>query len=548
MAQRGKGWLDLGLGCLPLSAFFAFFYGIPVAYLMLSLDLSELVQSVGDPYVIKLTVDTAIQALASTIPSVILAIPLAYFFSEFSFKGSGILRNLLLTPFFIPAFAVTEGIIIMLGERGLVNQVLAALLGKPPPVLSVLYSMEAVILVHIFYYLPLAVVILGEGLSSVNQELLDAAKVSGAGWFLTFKTIYFNHLLPFVAASSLLIFAFSFITYSTPILIGGRFSTLEVEIYSTRTKSISSSLALIQLLITSIVSGTIMLLRERLYKRGATVGQKRRPRRLSFSTACEKALLVFATVIMAVELFPVYLVMAQSVSTSAVVLFPSTFSLENFSALLAAEFGFGMRFSDVLLQSLSIATVVSLVSICISIFIVWQSFEGESFRRVTSWLLSLPLSVSRSSLALGIMLAYGFGLLRLYGSWLLMVVGHVAIIVPLTARIIEASWFRISSDIKDAAELSGASRLFRLTRIELPIIAPAVAASFLLAFSSSISEFTFSNFFSTFNLMTLPISVAVLLDIRRLDLAAALNGVIIVIVMAAEAISSMASEDAMRVI
>jgi ABC-type Fe3+ transport system permease subunit len=207
-----------------------------------------------------------------------------------------------------------------------------------------------------------------------------------------------------------------------------------------------------------------------------------------------------------------------------------------------------LKFVDVLLQSLAIGVVVALSSVAVSVFLIWRGSRDERIRRITAAILSLPLSISRSSLALGIMLCYGFGLLMLYGSWTIIVIGQIAIIVPLTARVIEASWTRIGVDVRQAAELFGASRIFTLLKVELPLIAPAVLASFLLAFSSSISEFTMANFFSTFNLVTLPVSVVSLIDLRRMDLAAALNGIIIVIVIAAEVMSSFLSDEALRVI
>jgi|GEM_PF-1429132 len=547
MAKGDKGGLVLALSYLPLMAFFTFFYALPILSILFSTDATQLVSLLGDPYIIRLTVDTTVQAIASTVPSIMLAIPLAYFLSRYAFRGANLLRYLLLTPFFVPAFAVTEGIILMLGERGILNQILAALLRIDPPVLDVLYSMVAVVIAHVFYYLPLAVLILEQGFSSVDRELVDASEVSGASWFLTLKVAYLNRMIPFVTASSLLVFAFSFITYSTPILIGGKFTTLEVEIYSTRARPVSSSLALFQLMFTFLLSLAILALREKLYVKDASSTRGRMPKTPVLTTS-GKVLLGYAIVLVAIELLPVYLVLAQSISSSTVVLFPTALSLDNLIRLFGTEFGFGIGFIDVILQSFSIATVVALFSVFASVLIVWQGSKREDVRKLMTALLSFPLSISRSSLALGMMLCYGFGFLRLYGSWTLIAAGHIAIIVPLITRVMEASWTRISPEVRDAAELFGASGIFRLLKVELPLIAPAIVASFLLAFSSSISEFTFSNFFSTLNLMTLPVSAAVLIDLRRLDLAAALNGLVIVVVMAAEAATSLVSEEAIRVV
>jgi len=548
MATRGQGSLVHALDYLPLLAFALFFYAIPICYVLASINVQELAGLLNDPYVLKLIWNTILQAVASTIPSIVLAIPVAYFFANYAFRGSKIVRNLLLTPFFVPAFAVTEGMIIMLGERGLVNQFLELILGTRQPVLDVLYSVTAVVMTHVIYYLPLAMLILEQGFSSVDQDQLDAAHVSGADWLTTLRVVYLSHLVPFLAASAILVFAFSFITYSTPILIGGKFTTLEVEIYSTRTRSVSSSLAIIQLAMTLAISVLVMAFRERTYKSSLGSARPLSREEGQSHTLGRRALLVYCILVAVIELMPVYLVLVQSVSQSAVVLFPTSISLEGFSALFAQEFGFGVGFIDVLLTSLSIAFVASLCSVLLSILIAWRGLQSKRARGSTGLLLSLPLSISRSSLALGMMLSYGFGMLQLYGSWILFILGDIALIVPLIFRVIEASWLRIGSEVREAASTFGASDLYRLFRIELPLIAPAVASSFMLAFSSSISEFTFANFFSTLNLMTLPISVATLLDLRKFGPAAALNAVIILIVVAAEVTSPAVSQEALRVI
>lgn len=547
MAARGQGRLADALDYLPLLAFTLFFYAIPICYVLASINVQELEGLLNDPYILKLISNTIVQAVASTVPSLVLAIPLAYFFANYAFRGSRIVRNLLLTPFFVPAFAVTEGMIIMLGERGLVNQFLEFIFGTQQPVVDVLYSMTAVIMTHVIYYLPLAMLILEQGFSSIDQDQLDAAHVSGADWLTTLRVVYLNHLVPFIAASAILVFAFSFITYSTPILIGGNFTTLEVEIYSTRTRSISSSLAVIQLAMTLAISVLVMALRERTYKSrlGSARPLSREDNRSH--TFARRALLVYCVLIAIIELTPVYLVLIQSLSPSAVVLFPTSISLQSFSALFTQEFGFGVSFVDVLLTSLSIALVASLSSILLSVLIAWRELRSSRARQLTGVLLSLPLSMSRSSLALGMTLSYGFGMLQLYGSWVMFVLGDIALIVPLIFRVIEASWLRMGSEVREAASTFGASDLYRLLRIELPLIAPAVASSFMLAFSSSISEFTFSNFFSTLNLMTLPISVMTLLNLRNFGLAASLNAVIILIVVATEMTSPAVSQEALRV-
>lgn len=112
----------------------------------------------------------------------------------------------------------------------------------------------AVVLVHMIYYVPLVILILERGFSSVDQDLVDAARVFSGSFLQTFKAVYLNTLIPFTAAASLLVFAFSFITYTIPMLVGGKFTTLEVEVYVIKFRPISSSIATLQLSLTFLIS------------------------------------------------------------------------------------------------------------------------------------------------------------------------------------------------------------------------------------------------------------------------------------------------------
>ncbi|MEM0162531.1 MAG: hypothetical protein QXO62_05655, partial [Thermoproteota archaeon] len=74
--------------------------------------------------------------------------------------------------------------------------------------------------------------------------------------------------------------------------------------------------------------------------------------------------------------------------------------------------------------------------------------------------------------------------------------------------------------------------------LELPSIYPSLVSSFLISISSSLSEFTFSNFFSTFNIMTMPAAVYELIASRNLGLASSLTSLIVVSVIISELLVS----------
>lgn len=541
--KNGMNWIKKLLTFTPFFLFLVFLYLIPLSFLIGNTSLTDFESVLRDEYIHRLLYGTLAQALLSTLLTLLLALPLAFFFAKYSFKGKRILEYVLLTTFFVPAFTIAEGLIVLLGENGIINMFFSHLLGVREPVVKILYSVWAVVLAHVIYYVPLATLILEQGFSSVNQDLVDAAKVFSGSALQVFKTVYLNFLTPYIVAASLLVFAFSFITYSTPMLVGGKFTTLEVEIYATKFRPVSSSIALLQLSLTLSISVAIILFREKFYAPSSAGYPAEEPVSTIFSSPSGMLLAAYAILIYAFELTPV-IIPVTSPLLEAGYFFPVVFK-----DLYDYKFGFGLSFNDILLQSLAIALIVATVSTLLSIAIVWASKLSRGFsERAASILMTLPLTISRSSLALGILLSYGFGFAKLYGSWVLMVIGQSAVVIPLAARIVEASWSRVVEEYRDAADVHGATAFFRLIRVEMPLVLPAVLASLLMAFSSSLSDFTFSTFFSTLSLMTLPVAVNVLIDARRLNLALALTSLLTMLVIIAETAGSQLSRERLRVV
>jgi len=526
---------------IPFFLFLVFFYIVPLSFLIGSVSLTDFVSVLCDEYIHRLLYGTLVQAILSTLLTLLLSLPVAFFFAKYSFKGKKILEYVLLTTFFVPAFTIAEGLIVLLGENGIVNSLLSQLLGTGEPVVKILYSIWAVVLAHVIYYVPLATLILEQGFSSVDQDLVDAARIFSGSALRVFKTVYLNFLTPYVVAASLLVFAFSFITYSTPMLIGGKFTTLEVEIYATKFRPISSSIAVLQLLLTLLISIAIILFREKFYTPSSAGRLIEQPVSELFSSPSGFLLAAYVILIYVLDLTPV------AIPVVAPFLEAGRFFPTVFRDLYDFKFGFGLSFSEILLQSLAIALIVSAVSTLLSVAIVWASKLSGGLVKIVSILMALPLTMSRSSLALGILLSYGFGVTRLYGSWILMAVGQSAVAIPLAARIIEASWSRIVEEYREAADVHGATVFFRLVRVEIPLVLPAVLASLLMAFSSSLSDFTFSTFFSTLNLMTLPVAVNLLIDSRRLNLALALTSLLTMLIIIVETAGSQLSRERLRV-
>jgi len=88
---------------------------------------------------------------------------------------------------------------------------------------------------------------------------------------------------------------------------------------------------------------------------------------------------------------------------------------------------------------------------------------------------------------------------------------HAALNVPFVTWMLATFFRQIPADLEDAARVDGFSRLQFLVRIALPLAAPALAATAILAFIFSWNEFVIAlTFLSRDELRTVPVGIAML--------------------------------------
>jgi putative spermidine/putrescine transport system permease protein len=156
-------------------------------------------------------------SLEVAVASLVLGFPVAYFLSRLRPVIAGVLMVLVIVPHFVSALVRTFGWMILLGEEGVVNNVLEALRVPGAPY-QLLYNEAGVIIGMTHIMLPYAVLTLYAVMRNVDLRLLDAAASLGAGRVTAFRRVYLPQVLPSF------VIAFGF--YLTPALMGGTEQTV----------------------------------------------------------------------------------------------------------------------------------------------------------------------------------------------------------------------------------------------------------------------------------------------------------------------------------
>ncbi|MGX5207692.1 ABC transporter permease [Streptomyces violaceus] len=136
---------------------------------------------------------------------------------------AGVAMLIVVVPHFISALVRTYGWIILLGDKGLVNETLVWVPGAP---FQLLYNEIGVVIGTTSVMLPYTVLLLYGVMRGVDRRLLAAAASMGAGRVTIFRRVYLPLVAPGLASAGLLSFILSLGYYITPALMGGPQQTM----------------------------------------------------------------------------------------------------------------------------------------------------------------------------------------------------------------------------------------------------------------------------------------------------------------------------------
>ncbi len=173
---------------------------------------------------------TFILALGSTALSVLLSVPLALILREKG-KGHRFYRLMVLIPLVVPGLIGALGLLLFWGPRGWFNLFLLQLVPLVNRPLAVNYTIHGLIMFYLWLYFPYTCITTLSSLESLDRSIEEAGEVSGATRWQVLRYIVLPLIMPGILAGSVLTFMAAFGAFSVPLIAGGNFRPLAVEIY-----------------------------------------------------------------------------------------------------------------------------------------------------------------------------------------------------------------------------------------------------------------------------------------------------------------------------
>ena len=433
---------------------------------------------------------TFIVAFLSTIFTLFIGLPLAWNLGRYNWPRHNILRSIFTVPFVMPSILVAMGFLALLDWISFLT--------------DYNHSTEVrfyfLLLAHAWFNLALVIRFCEPLLSTIDSSYEEACRLlpSGKTQISRFRNFWIPLMWPNIAASSALVFVFSFTSFALVKFITPTQRNLEVVMANqsewaglsvpslSRTPSeivmASSTIQLVTIIFALIISSWLQSRSSGHHL--STLNDARK----SVSFKSLRGLYIILMLIFIIS------PMLSLISSSFMIRENNmmTFSLDGWES----AFG-GSRSPTNAYQSLKTSIGYALMTIFLSLpigFLLADTIfnlekTNPKSATILDVLVMLPLALSAVMVGLGVLL----GLMRtdpeIARSWWIPLYGHLMLTTPFVVRVLLPAMRNLNPRLEEAASLLGANYLKRLIFIRISLLTPSIIVASSLVFAISLGEF-----------------------------------------------------------
>jgi len=403
------------------------------------------------------------QAALSTLLSVVPAIFVARALARQNFVGRNLLLALFALPMAVPAIVAVLGATALFGNAGILRGIMSV------------YGLAGILLVHVFFNLPMAARQFYQALQGAAPEGYKLAAQLGFSDFATFRHVEWpmvKAVLPQIAAIIFLLCAASFVVVLT--LGGASSTTLEVAIYQSLRMDFDPPRALALSLLQVALCAALM----------------------GFGQAAIKQDEGFATLLRAQPRFTSSTGIGDAVliALGALIVLPIL-------AVIIWRGAFGLQIDLATLGATATSLALGFISACLCLLLAWPLAKGAD---AASRLLSLSgLIVPPAVLATG-----WFLVLHRLGDSIVLTAGFIVALnglmaLPYAVAALRGAQGRLAplQKLQTQLDITGLAR-FRI--VEWPLLRAAAMQAFLMAFVLSLGDLTAITLLGSSGIVTLP--------------------------------------------
>ena len=438
-------------------------------------------------YYLKPLANSVKVTIVTTLVSLLLGVPIAYFYSFYKIRGAKFLFVVAILCSMSAPFIGAYSWILLLGRSGAITKFLSALLGVKMPAI---YGFKGILLVQSLKFFPLVFIYMNGAFKNIDNTLMEAAANMGCTGVRRLVKIVLSLSMPTILAAALMVFMQAFADFGTPMLIGEGYQTFPVMIYNAylgeggADRNFAAALAVVAVVITAIVFAI----------------QKWGTNRFKFSMNAlhpvekKEAKGVFGFLMHAY----CYLLVGIAFMPQLYIIYLSFCNYKG--SIRQGGYGFGnyvQASKKLLSRSIKNTAVMGIIAlIVIVILAVLIAYlvvrRASALNNAIDTISMLPYIMPGAVVGLALLLAFGKKPLALTGTFAIMVISFVIRRLPYTIRSATATLMQISPSIEEAAISLGASKPKTSVRITVPMMANGILSGAILSWVAIVTELSSS--------------------------------------------------------
>lgn len=469
--------------------------------------------------------NTLVLGVSVTACTVAVGVPFAYMVARYDFPLKNLVAVLPIMTIVIPEIIVGQSWLLLLGNNGLVTNLLAGV-GITLPTFygwtGMVFSMTLVYYTYIYLGVLAA-------LRGFDGQLEEAGLSLGTSPLVTKLRVLVPVILPAVLVNALVVFTLVVGNFALSVVLGSSVPLLSVMTYNAfvgemgGSPTLQSAMSVVSIGIVAIV----LFFQKRVVERKIyTMTQGRAPAVVRVRSGAAVLYTLSVGVIIVLSMLPLLIVFVGAFTeTSGPVMRWGQWSLSSLERALRGA-------PEPIINSLKFASMATVVGVAFAVLVSYLTIKKRNpFTQLLDYIVVLPLTISGTVLGIALVQTFNTGWLVLAGTSGIMVLCYTVRRLPFAVRNASSTLFNISDSIEEASISLGVSPLKTFFKVLLPAMKASIISAAILMWVTTISELSASIVVYTGGLETMPIAIFRQVDGGRLGLASAYGAALVSVIL-----------------
>lgn len=432
---------------------------------------------------------TLLIGIASALIASVIGTAIAIVVHRTDFRGGTIVTALVSLSFFLPSFILAMAWIIIGSPGGLINGVLESIGIESLKVDA--YTKSGMIFVTVLHQIPFVYLMMRGPILGIDATFEEAARASGATPFNVLRRVTLPLLSFSITSSLVLTFILSIEQFAIPALMGipGRITVLATQLYLLVSfPPPDYGLAAAIGLTLSALTGLAIWVQRRIARGNrltVTTGKAGRLTLISLGKWRWAAITLCWGYILCALILPVIILAYVSVlKYFSANPFEGAYTMRNYVFLFESNATLRSFWNTLIVSGLGAIIGVGLASF-VSYFTLRHRPPGF---RLLDFVASLPFGVPGVVIGLGLLWAYAYLPLPIYGTLVILIISFITRFLSYATETVGGRMVQIDKSLEEAAWTAGATRLQGIKKILIPLAMPSLQGAYFLLFMAFFRE------------------------------------------------------------